>query len=117
MLESTSPPIEARARAKLARMRLLQQVNFHVLWLSLLAIFGGLAAGLFWQRLGMILMTTGFFLMGLLLVESYAVYPRLICPRCRGRFFLSSNWSHWFTRISATQRHCLHCGLSLDQTS
>jgi hypothetical protein len=47
-------------------------------------------------------------------VESYFIYPRLICPRCQRRFFLPDGAWHWLARINPTQRKCLHCGLSLD---
>lgn len=116
MVETTKPAIDALSSARIARMRRLQQVNFHLFWLSMCGVFGGLILGMVWEHVGTILMMTGFSLLGLLVVEGYVLYPRLICPRCNRRFFLPDGGWHWLARISPTRRRCLHCELSLDET-
>jgi hypothetical protein len=117
MNDPTNASLPARARDQLRRLRQLQKVNCLLLGLSLIGIFGGLAAGLWSQLLGIVMMMTGFAVVGVLLIESYTVYPRLLCPRCHRRFFLPErNW-HWLARISPTQQRCLHCGLSIHEVS
>jgi len=96
-------------------MRRLHQANFVVFLLSLLGVFGGLAVFGLWPLAGEVMMYTGFAVLGLILLESYVIYPRLRCPRCQHRFFLPDGRWHWFYRINLRRSRCLHCGLSLSE--
>lgn len=107
-----NPSLAKHTGAQLRRFRQLQRVNCLLLGLSLIGIFGGLTVGLWSQLLGTGMMVMGFAIVGVLLIESYAIYPRLLCPRCHRRFFLPEGSWHWLARINPTQQHCLHCGLS-----
>lgn len=96
----------------------LQQINSALFVFAMLGIFGGVGIGVFgFQSLGMAFMVAGFGLMGLLVIPSYVVYPRLICPGCQRRFFLPQGRWHWLARVNPFQRRCLHCGLSLVEKS
>ena len=107
------PALGVRAAAYLFQLRQIQRINCLLFALSFAGIFGGLVLGFYWQTLGTILMIAGFLVMGLLLIQSYAIYPRLKCPRCQRRFFLPDGRWHWLARINPLRQKCLHCGLSL----
>jgi hypothetical protein len=109
----TKPLPDAAVESQLARMKWLHRGNHVLFWVSLAGIFGGLAVAAFWQSVGSAFITTGFVLMGLLLLESYVIYPRLMCPRCNHRFFLPDGAWHWLSKINPARERCLHCGLSL----
>ena len=107
------PALEVRAPAYLFQLRQIQRINCLLLALALAGIFGGLILGWYWQTLGTILIVSGLLVTGLLLIQSYAIYPRLKCPRCQRRFFLPDGGWHWLARINPFRQKCLHCGLSL----
>ena len=107
------PDLGVRAVAYLFQLRQIQRINGLLFALSFGGIFGGLILGFFWQTLGTILIISGFLVMGLLLLQSYAIYPRLRCPRCHRRFFLPDGRWHWLSRVNPLQKKCRHCGLSL----
>lgn len=113
MNESKNASPDALAQSQLARMKWFHRVNYVLFWASLVGVFGGLASFAFSQSVGSAFMATGFVLWGLLLLECYVIYPRLICPRCKHRFFLPDGAWHWLSRINPARERCLHCGLSL----
>lgn len=112
MNEPTNPAINATTESQLTRLRWFHRVNAVLFWLSMLGIFGGLAVFSVSESVGTWLMVTGFALAGFLVLESYAIYPRLKCPRCKHRFFLPDGGWHWLARINVGRGRCLHCGLS-----
>lgn len=106
-------PLDSLAQAQLRRLRQVHRFTSVVFCLGMLGIFGGLATLAVSLSVGSVLMSTGFALVGLVLLQCYVVYPRLLCPRCCHRYFLpDGNW-HWLYRINMGRNRCLHCGLSL----
>ena len=66
------------------------------------------------SQLGFYLTATGLGLGAVTVIPTYFIYPRLRCPRCGKRFFLSESAWHVIEKINTNQKHCRHCGLGLD---
>ena len=101
------------ALRRLRRFALLHRVNRYAFFLSILFVFGGLTAALASVEWASYLVLLGFAAMGILILETYVVYPFLICPRCGKRFFLPNGLLQLLARVDALQKKCLHCDLEL----
>ncbi len=113
MCQDSSGESSSAKESKLRRIARIQRVNFHLFWVGMVLVFGGVALAILAGDWALYVAGGGFLALGIVLLQTYLVYPFLRCPRCRHRFFLPDGPIAMFAKINAAQKECLHCGLSL----
>ena len=112
-----SEQLEPAAESRIRRMARIHRINFHLFWIALVLVFGGAAVALLAWQWAVYAFAAGFAIGVVVLLESCLLYPFLKCPRCGRRFFLPNGAIAVFAKIDACQKECLHCGLSLRQST
>lgn len=113
MCQDSSEEVDSAEEPKLRRIARIQRLNFHLFWVAMVLVFGGVALAIVGGEWALYVAGGGFVVGGVVLFQAYLVYPFLRCPRCRHRFFLPDGAVAIFARINAAQKECRHCGLSL----
>ncbi len=102
-------------KATLRKLALIHKVNSMMFWLAMPLVICGAGLGiLVWEPI-FYLAGLGFGLAGLVVLQTFLVYPFLRCPRCGHRFFLPDRLLGYVAKISPFQDACIHCGLELRQ--
>ncbi len=115
IVNGSDVPDDSDTKATLQKFALIHKFNAMLFWLGMPLIFGGAGLGiLVWGPL-FYLAGLGFGLVGLVVLQTFLVYPFLRCPRCGHRFFLPNGLSGFVAKISPFQDACVHCGLELRQ--
>lgn len=102
-------------KATLRKFALIHRINSMMFWVAMPLVFGGAGLGmLVWEPI-VYLAALGFGLIGLVVLQTFLVYPFLRCPRCGRRFFLPDGLLGFVAKISPFRDACMHCGLQLSQ--
>lgn len=97
---------------RLRRILRIQKCNLIVFWVAILSVFGGFALATLDFAVGLYVLEIGWILVAIVLLNAYLVLPFVKCPRCGHRFFMPDGILGFFVKINASNRKCVHCGLT-----